>query len=222
MTLEYLRQSLFFFRKNMLTLAQIQLPFILVLSLIGHSMLNESQGEAQELIISSNYITLALINMIIQPLYLGATIFFLQSVLNEKPYTAFQALTLGVSTWARLLMTVILFWIIAVIGFMALFVPGVWISTRMTFANFICVLENTSPTQALKQSFESSSDYFWLILKGIAIIVFGFIMLIIFLSGLLGDSLLMTFGGIILEFMLTSLIIIFGFRVYTLMREDSK
>ncbi len=216
MTFEYLRQSLFFFRQHFVTLAKIQLPFLALIGVLGflmHGNVNSTDTAAGGILL------LGLLQLGLLPLYWGATIFYMQSVLDGKPLSPINAISLGMSSWGRLLLTYILNGLAVMLGLIALIIPGVIVGVRLAFADYICVLENKSATESLKQSWSQTQPYFWMLLQGFILIFLCLFVLEILIQQIIGSNAIGMLFSLIVDFcgvMLT----VFGFRVFSAMREE--
>jgi len=222
MTLEYIRQSLFFFRRHFGTIARIQLPFIILLNLVGWLIQSSLPPESPE--IRNAGALLMLLNLTLLPIYWGATILFLQSVIDNRPLGALAAVQSGLKYWRRLLLTYLLMALAVAAGLLLLIVPGIYAGVRLAFADYICVLENRKVSESLRQSWQNTNDYFWLLLKGMLIIFAGLFLLELPFATLAeqGASLapLDAALGILFD-LLGTLVTIYGFRVYCLMKEET-
>lgn len=218
MTFEYLRQSLFFFRRHLLPIASIQMPFLLTLGLLDFGIRSGIDPEMEQ--VPGSLMFLGLIEVLLIPLYWGATIFYMQSVLDGSPLRALTAISMGLSSWVRLLFTYLLNGLAIIIGLILFIVPGVYVGIRFSFADYICVLEGKSPMSSLKLSWGETDGYFWVLLQGFALIfVLLFALQVVALQLLGNTSLLATLVSIVINFG-SALITIFGFRVFSVMREQ--
>nr|WP_067296870.1 YciC family protein [Marinobacterium profundum] len=223
MTFEYIRQSLFFFRRHLNTIARIQLPFIIGLNLLG--LVLEASVEADSSQMHTGTGLLMLLNLTMLPLYWGATILFLQSAVDDRPLSAFQAVALSLKYWHRLLITYLLSGFAVTLGLMLLIVPGIYVGVRLVFADYICMLEDKKPVASLRQSWGESDAYFWLLLKGM-LIIFGGLFLIeaplLYLAETAGFSSPAVEAVLSVLFdLMGTLVTIYGFRIYSLMRSES-
>lgn len=218
MAFDYLRQTVFFFRQHLLTLAAIQLPFLILLAL-GQSLLLDGieadDGSAQIRVGLASALDLALL-----PFYWGATIFYLQSVIDNSPLKPSNAVLLSLRCWGRLLVTYVLNALAVALGLMLLILPGVYFGVRLAFSDYICVLEDKRPVAALRQSWDTSSDYFWVLLQGLAFLMGLLLLGKLAVSRLFdGSELLLNAALVGLDF-LSVLITIYGFRIYCVMRSE--
>ncbi|WP_409523756.1 YciC family protein [Nitrincola sp. MINF-07-Sa-05] len=217
MTFEYLRQSLFFFRQHLTTLAMIQIPFLLALAVLRLTLTGRPDAESD--LVHASLIGM-LLEMLVLPLYWGATIFYLQSVIDDRPLKPINAILQGISSWGRLLLTYILNAIAVAIGLMLMIIPGVYVGIRFAFADYVCVLEKQGPGNSLKRSWEQTDGYFWVLLQGLVILFGSLFMLGMLVNTLFGPtSLISTLLSVGIEFG-GALITIFGFRVYCAMRDE--
>jgi len=167
MATDYLKQSYYFFRSNLTNLASIQLPFIVGLMLIQQSLI----GEVDEVTnLQDGLFLLTAIDLLFVPIYLGATIFYMQSIVDSAQISPLQAWALGLKNWGRLFFTFVLSAFAISMGLMLLVLPGLYIAVRLGLANQVCLLEKRSPLESIKMSWGGTADLFWVLAKGLAII----------------------------------------------------
>ncbi|NVK39597.1 MAG: hypothetical protein HWE39_00010 [Oceanospirillaceae bacterium] len=222
MTLEYIRQSLFFFRRNFGVIARIQLPFIILLNLVGWLIQSTLDPETQA--VRNAGALLMLLNLTLLPIYWGATILFLQSVVDNRPLGALTAIRSSLKYWRRLLLTYLMMAVAVTLGLLLFIVPGIVAGVRLAFADYVCVLENRKAGESLRQSWGDTREYFWLLLNGM-LIIFGGLFLMEMLFTLIDRNVvslapLNPVLGILLD-LLGTLVTIYGFRVYCLMKEEA-
>lgn len=167
MATDYLKQSYYFFRANMGSLASIQLPFIIGLMVLQRSLIGDADEGTS---LQDGLFLLTVIDLLFVPVYLGATIFYMQSIVDKTPITALQAWTLGLQNWGRLFFTFLLSALAISMGLMLLVLPGLYIAVRLGLANQVCLLEKSTPLESLKISWGGTADLFWVLAKGLAII----------------------------------------------------
>ncbi|RTE64661.1 hypothetical protein EH243_16285 [Amphritea opalescens] len=217
----YLKQTWFFFRAHLQPIMRIQLPFIILITLISMSALQSVDPENPEM--NDSILMFYLASLVFLPLYAGATIAYLESVVNKDPITTGQALKIGLQRWGPLFLTKLLGACGIVIGLLLFFIPGVYVMIRWGFAEYHSVIEKSGPTESLKNSWQDTSEFFWPLLNGLA-----FLFVILLGSNLLIEMLLQTLGieSLILRSLfdivfgfLNCLYTIYGFRLYCVMRE---
>ncbi|MGY8870617.1 MAG: YciC family protein [Pseudomonadales bacterium] len=222
-TFEYLRQSFFFFKQNFSVIAKIQLPFLVVLNGLA-LWLDINVTDTNEFREKTAYISI--LSLTLLPIYWGATILLMQSKLENSPISASQAIIASLSFWRSLLFTFILT-SFAVFGGLLLFIlPGIYIGVRLAFADYICVLEKQSALNSLKQSWKDTSDYFWTLLPGLAILFIGIQLIEMPIAHTLSNmeerSILIELPIVAVVDLLGALITVFGFRIYCVMREETR
>lgn len=220
MTLEYLRQSLFFFRNHANRLALIQVPFLALVSIVQYQLLQgvgDDRAQMQQGVFLGSVLDLALM-----PVYWGATLVYLRSVLEGQPLKVSQALMLGLSCWGRLLMTYILVALALTTGLLMLIVPGIYIGLRLAFAEFHCVMEGKGPLESISASWHSTREFFWPLFQGMALIIGLLLAIELALGSLLqGHKDLMMLLSLLIQF-LGVVPTIFAYRLYCVMKDDAK
>jgi len=221
MTFDYLRQSLFFFRTHLNRLALIQIPFLLLITLVQYQLLQGGETTEDVRNTSSLFMSSAL-DLALMPGYWGATLLYMQSVLQGRTLSAGQAISLSLTCWGRLLLTYILTALAVSTGLLLLILPGIYIGVRLAFAEFYCVMEGKGPVESIRASWASSNEFFWPLLQGLALI-FGVLMLAEGMIGqmpadakalMLGLSLLVQFLGVMSS--------IYAYRIYCVMKDEHK
>ena len=216
MATDYLKQCYFFFRSNFSNLLSIQLPFIAVLMLVQHTVIGGIEEGAN---LQNDLFLLTAMDLLFVPIYLGATIFYMQSIVDSRPISTLQAWAWGLQNWGRLFFTFLLSALAISVGLMLLVLPGLYIAVRLGLANQVCLLERKSPIEAMKMSWAGTADLFWTLAKGLAII-YG----LLFIGELLvapiveGNAVLGFVGSAILDF-LNVFGAIFTFRIYRAWRD---
>jgi len=223
MALTYLKQTWFFFRANLQPIMKIQLPFIILISLVSMSAMQSVDSENPQM--SSSVIVFYLTSLILLPLYAGATIAYLESVVNDKPISTGEALKIGLSRWGTLFLTKIISAFGIVIGLFLFFVPGIYVMVRWAFAEYHCIIQKEGPVDSLKNSWDDTPEYFWLLLNGMAtlfVILVGANLLIDALLASIGIESMLIRGLLDIVFaFLNCLYSIYGFRLYCVMREEA-
>ena len=219
MTLDYLRQSLFFFRTHFARLAMIQLPFLLLVTLVQHQLMQGADDTAKT---ANTLFFSAALDLMLMPIYWGATLLYMRSVLQNTPLSVSQAVSLSFGCWGRLLLTYVLTALAVSTGLLMFILPGIYIGVRLAFAEFFCVMESKGPLESIRASWRSSSDFFWPLLQGLALI-FSILMLAeVMIGQLLGDEEILMLGVSLLIQFLGVLPSIYAYRLYCVMKEDNQ
>lgn len=221
---DYIKHSFFFFRQNIKTIAAIQLPFLILLNgfMIWMEMNTDSSESMEE--IRSQMAYSALISLTLLPVYWGATILFVQSKLEDRPLSAFQALYASLSFWRTLLLVFLLSGMAIFGGLLLFIIPGIYIGIRLAFADYICVIEKRGIMDSLKQSWADTSDYFWTLFQGLVVLYPAIQILewsfVSYFAKMEERSLIMELPIFVAIDLLSVITVIFGFRIYTLMRSE--
>lgn len=214
MTRTFLFDTWRFFSANFTRIIFIVFPFTIPLEIFSffyYESLNESERGLVAYIPDFLYVLL-------YPIFAAATVFFIDSVVNDRTITTTQAWGRALRNWASyLVLTVIL---IVVIGFgFALFIlPGLFLAARLAFSEFDLLIKNESVEKSLGSSWKSTAEYFWVLLSGgliISLIIYvPYFLLVAILSesGFYSEFLSPVFG--VIESALMVLYTIYAFRVY--------
>ncbi|WP_428035894.1 YciC family protein [Amphritea sp.] len=202
---------------------RIQLPFIILITLISMSAMQSVDPENPEL--NNSVLMFYLASLIFLPLYTGATIAYLESVVNNAPISTTAALKIGLNRWGSLFVTKLLGAFGIAMGLLLFFIPGIFILIRWGFAEYFSIIEKTGPTESLKNSWQDTSDYFWPLLNGLALLfallLGGNLLIGLLLSKVGIESIIIRALFDIVFGFLNCLYTIYGFRLYCVMRENS-
>lgn len=216
MATDYLKQSYYFFRSNLSSLLSIQLPFIAILMVIQQSVVGGLEESAN---LQHDLFLLTAMDLLFVPIYLGATIFYMQSIVDGSRISTVQSWAWGLQNWGRLFFTFLLSAIVISMGLMLLVLPGLYIAVRLGLANQVCLLERKSPIEAMKISWGATSDLFWTLAKGLAIIYGLLFVGELVLAPLVEGNLILRFIGSALIDFLNVFGAIYTFRIYRAWRD---
>lgn len=220
MTLDYLRQSLFIFRNHANKLALIQIPFLALVSIVQYQLLQGIDTDTDQ-IRHSIFISSSL-DLALMPVYWGATLLYLRSVLQGEPLGVGQALVMGLACWGRLLLTYILTALAISSGLLLFIVPGIYIGIRLAFAEFYCVMEGKGPLQSISASWNTTKEFFWPLFQGLALIISLLLAIELTLGQMLNEQQdLMMLVSLVIQF-LGVVPTIFAYRLYCVMKEGDR
>ncbi|MFK0569903.1 hypothetical protein [Endozoicomonas sp.] len=212
---EILKESLFFFKSNVRSICAIVLPFIIPLELFyGICDALYQDGNDSILWLASG------IGLLLTPIYQGALILFLASVLTDKYLPVKTYYQRALKFWLPLMAVYILSFLATMGGFMLLIIPGLIVMGRLAFAEFYCLLHNKSGYEALWASWKSSRSEQWQLVAGLVLIPVAITIPLLLLEsflellGLTGP--VFTFVSGVISSVLFTLTTIFAFRIYTL------
>lgn len=219
LTKELLLDSWVFFKANFLPLCLIILPFAIPIeiftTLFEYYISPESFHPVS--------ITPSLIGFLFYPIYAAATVFYIASTAYGEALSCKDAWGFGIRTWRSYLILAAI--LIAAIGFgFILIIPGVILAARLSFSEFELLLNNKSPLESIKSSWNFSRDYFWLLLRGgiiITIIIYAPYLLLASLF----DSSTIVFWALdltsnIAYAALSTIYTIYAFRVYDFAKNE--
>ena len=165
-----------------------------------------------------------IIALLAYPIYTAGLIFYIASAVAEETIDTKTAWKLGIKYWAQLLLLSIIVGASIMLGFLLLIIPGIILVARYAFSEFELLLNNRRPLDAMKCSWDTTKSLIWTILGGylvIAIVLYSpYISLVAvfgneeFELGLLDNALNILYS------VLSSIYMIFTFRVYHLSKEQ--
>ncbi len=222
-TFDYLRQSAYFFKQNFFQIAAIQAPFLLILNGIA-LWLDINAAPDTDLRQQAAY--LSILSLTFLPIYWGGTILYMQSRLDDTPMSAKQAIYRSLFFWRSLLFTFILTSVAVFTGLLLIIIPGIYIGVRLSFADYICVVERQTAIQSLKLSWDKTDNYFWVLLQGL-LILFPALQLIEMpitrmFAHMENRSIFLELPIIVFIDLLGALITVYGFRIYCVMRNETE
>ncbi len=207
----------FFYRKNLSALLAYIIPVSIVITSLSFFIANNfaATDELEKIKI------LVMVNFFLNPLYLAGLIFLLSALSNNKKISILQCLGLGIYKWFALFVTSVLYALITGLGLFLLVIPGVWIFLRLILAPFLVVLNDTSPVDAISESFRLTDSEFWNI-AGTTILIFSSI--ILFQQSIISylpDNMIITIAVSVFGDILWSILTILWFRYYDLLKNGN-
>lgn len=215
-----LRDTTTFYRQHWVALALIILPFVIPVELLLTLYRHQLGVDAG----TRSIVVPMLVGMLIYPVYSIAVVFYIASrIKGDHPGTV-TLWRLGLRFW--LPYTLLSFCVTGVImlGFFMLIVPGLVFATRYAFAEFDLLLNQRRPLASMKQSWDLSRDYFWLILGGFAVITLVLYVPFYALMSWLPESGLayttLDSASTVIYPVLNVLYTVYAFRIYDLARTQ--
>jgi hypothetical protein len=152
--LHVLRDAWFFFSHNLLAIARLCLPLIVL-----EAVLQQHVGAA--VAPESKTLYRILIGLLFYPLYTGALILFLDARSNGLAPPTRGLLAMSLRLWPAFALLAGLSTLAILLGASLFVLPGVWLMIKLAFAEYLLVLRGIGPLKALHESFEMTSGYFW-------------------------------------------------------------
>ena len=154
---EVLRDSLFFFKRHLVSIVQLCLPLVIVEAFL-QQVVDRTTGP--ESFAASSII----VGLVIYPLYTAALILFLDArTRGESPQTR-DLLAMAARLWPRFALLTALNTLLILLGLSLYFLPGLWLMVTLAFGEYLLVLRGYGPLQAMKESLRLSRGHFWRIL----------------------------------------------------------
>ena len=177
MILLFIKDTLQFYRQNLMLFVGILLPILLPYEvanwLIQRFFVTDPQNLTQQLPAMMLWIT-------IYPVYQGALILAVSQRLAGNSPTPSLLWQQGARFWFSLVAVNALFLAVVFLGTLAFILPGIYLAVRLALAEQNVLLNVESPIEAIKSSWEDTSDQFWNIflgslLLGLVTLLFAFL-----------------------------------------------
>lgn len=175
-------------------------------------------------------------SMIAAPIYSIAVVFYIASVIQEKPLSLTAMWQLGLRYWLLYFILTLLIGMLAGLGLLIFILPGIFLLAKFAFAQFELLLNGQNPLDALKQSWQGTTGYTLTLLAGYLVIATLFLGIYLLAGLLIGalypdyQSLLEQKSAVPIVFsliltvvfsVLETLFTIFAFRVYDYARRQA-
>lgn len=163
-------------------------------------------------------------SFVVIPLLSGAMIFYTYRSLTRNQVTVGQAFNQANRRLLHLILVYIMFLGLVFAGFIALIIPGLYVSYRLIFSLYATVIDNSSALDSLSSSWELTKGRWWLVFRGTFLIVFVVVVPIILISLLIaptGKSLASQLAGNLLGFLAAPLMNVYLVLLYLRLRESA-
>ena len=158
------------------------------------------------------------------PLFSGAMIFYTYRSLTRNQVTVGQAYNQASSRLLHLILVYIMFVGLVFAGFIALIIPGLYVSNRLIFSLYGTVIDNSSAVDSLNSSWKLTKGRWWLVFRAtflIAFVVFVPIILISLLIDPTAKSLGYQLTSNLLGFLASPLMNVYLVLLYLRLRESA-
>ncbi|CAD5107585.1 hypothetical protein [Zestomonas carbonaria] len=155
--LPILRDSWYFFSRNLGAIARLCLPLV-ALECLARYWLVVSLGDT-----APPYADL-LVGLVFYPMYTAALILFLDSRTRGVEQGNRDLLAMALYLWPRLALLTALSSLLIMLGASMFLLPGLWVMIKLAFAEYLLVLDRQTPLSALRESFRLTTGHFWRIL----------------------------------------------------------
>ncbi|WP_434601901.1 hypothetical protein J3P91_23585 [Pseudomonas sp. Z4-7] len=155
--LEVLRDSLYFFKRNLGRIAQLCLPLVILEAVLQQGVDSAIGADG-----FSGYSVI--VGLLVYPLYTAALILFLDARSRGEAPRARDLLAAALLQWPRFALLTALNTLLILIGISLYFLPGLWLMVVLAFGEYLLVLQGMAPLAAMKESARLSRGNFWRIL----------------------------------------------------------
>ncbi len=155
--LTVLRDSFYFFQRNLGAIVQLCLPLV-ILEAVLQQVLDRTLGPEA----FTGYSMI--VGLLVYPLYTAALILFLDArSRGESPRTA-DVLAMALTLWPRYALLTAMSTLLILLGLSLYFLPGIWLMVTLAFAEYLLVLRGMPALAAMKESFRLTRGHFLRIL----------------------------------------------------------
>ena len=160
------KDSLKFFLHHLSPISHIILPCIIPLNLL-YTLAGTYSSDPSQL-----FWFTTIVGLVAYPLYQGALIAYMASVISGDALTRGQCYRIALVYWRPLFLLSILVSLALMGGLFMFIFPGLYLMARLAFSEFYCVLNKQSPFAALESSWHATKGKEWRILFGGLVLVF--------------------------------------------------
>ena len=210
-----LMDSWSFFKIHALAISTIILPIAapieVLISLYQYFLASEEFVFAEQLIPMAIW-------FVAYPIYSVGVVFYMASVISGETIDIKTSWSLGAKFWLPYIVMNVFIGVAVMFGLFFLIIPGVIFAVRYAFSEFDLLLNKSKPLDAMKNSWDRTKEYMWVILGGYVVITLIFYVPYFIIASLFDETsvaywLLDTASNIIYS-VLGALYTIFAFRVY--------
>lgn len=157
---EVLRDSLFFFKRHLVSIVQLCLPLVIVEAFLQQVV---DRATGPESFAASSII----VGLVIYPLYTAALILFLDARSRGESPRNRDLLAMAATLWPRFALLTALNTLLILLGISLYFLPGLILMVMLAFGEYLLVLRGLNPLHAMKESLRLTRGHFWRILLSI-------------------------------------------------------
>jgi hypothetical protein len=154
---DVLRDSLYFFKRNLGQIVQLCLPLVILEALLQQIVDNTAGPEG-----FPGYSVI--VGLLVYPLYTAALILFLDARSRGESPRIRDLLAMSATLWPRFALLTALNTVLILIGLSLYFLPGIWLMVTLAFAEYLLVLRGLTPLTAMKESMRLTRGHFLRIL----------------------------------------------------------
>ncbi|AZL72186.1 hypothetical protein LOY46_03340 [Pseudomonas sichuanensis] len=151
--LSVLRDSLYFFRRHLVSILQLCLPLVVLEALCSQLLYRELGEQA-----SPAYGML--VSLLFYPLYSAALILYLDTRSNGDAIAKRNLFARAVQLWPALALLILISSLLIMAGLMLFIFPGVWIMVNLVFAEYLLVLRGLPVVESMRTSARMTTGHF--------------------------------------------------------------
>jgi hypothetical protein len=155
--LTILRDSLYFFRRNLVSILTLCLPLV-VLEAITKQLLGDALGE------NATAAYQLIVGLMFYPLYTGALILFLDARSGGEEPQKRDVWAGALRLWPTFAVLSALSTLLIMGGLSLFILPGIWVMIKLVFAEYLLVLRGLTPLAAMRASFLMTRGHMFRIL----------------------------------------------------------
>ena len=152
--LTVLRDSLYFFQRNLSQIVTLCLPLVILEAVLQHIVDNAVGPDP-----SPGYGLV--VGLLLYPLYTAALILFLDARSRGESPRNRDLLASAVNLWPKFALLSAISTLLIVLGLSMFFVPGIFLTVVLAFSEYRLVLRGEAPLAAMKSSFTLTRGHFW-------------------------------------------------------------
>jgi len=154
---DVLRDSLYFFKRNLGQIVRLCLPLVIFEALLQQVVDHSTEPDSFPGIS-------VIVGLLVYPLYTAALILFLDARSRGESPRNRDLLTRSAWLWPRFALLTALNTLLILLGLSLYFLPGIWLMVTLAFGEYLLVLRGLAPLAAMKESLRLTRGHFLRIL----------------------------------------------------------
>ncbi|QHF41329.1 hypothetical protein PS893_05193 [Pseudomonas fluorescens] len=155
--LDVLRDSLYFFKRNLGQIVQLCLPLVMLEALLQQVVDHSTEPDSFPGIS-------VIVGLLVYPLYTAALILFLDARSRGESPRNRDLLAMAAGLWPRFALLTALNTVLILLGLSLYFLPGIYLMVTLAFGEYLLVLRGLAPLAAMKESLRMTQGHFLRIL----------------------------------------------------------
>lgn len=152
-----LRDSFYFFRINLWAILRLCLPLV-VCEALARELVARANGPDASVMYD------VAVGLLFYPLYTAALILFLDARTDGYEPQGRHLLGKALHLWPRFALMAAISTLLIMFGMWLFVLPGLYLMIKLSFSEYLLVLRNSTPLQAMRESFDLTKGKFWPVL----------------------------------------------------------